>query len=617
MDGGGVRLFGKITTDAQITDYGFEYGEDSLLVNNTRLSLGSTVAANFHADILLGLVSGHKYFFKAYETLSGVEKYGKTLSFLSQGSKPMIISRVTPATAGMGDTITIHGKYFDPKKTGVYFDNTQAQVLQMTDSVAVCIIPYLPAKYNNGLILKDEGRYTYQNFILAAPVITSFTDRKFIGDTVQINGDNFDKVANFATEVDFGTAKATIVSTSRKKILAVVPTIYSSTVNIKVAAQFQSVTSSTAFTLAAPTITQIPASATTLSDIIIKGNYFFPLKDYDYNQVFVNGVKADIFAADKNSIKFRVPEAPYPNRKATIAVNVLGQTVNYTGTLNITDKWLMMGQNLPFANPFKNCAFVVNNQAYCMAYANGTRQISVFKYDAAANTWALYQQLPQLNSNCQGTAVVGGKVYMYSVTTTTGSFWQYDPALKRLTAEAAFPGPPRNVPAIFAIGNSVYMGFGTDVGGFLDFYAYNTQTNTWKKAAGISSNEFDGIAGYFSAAGKGYIVYQTYDGNALQEYDPQTDTWTAKARLAGGYGRAIGFSLNNMGYVFGVTVDNYSNNCFQYNPKTNTWTQKDKVGFGTHVNASFAFSMGTQAYAGWVNNDGTATTVYSAESSVL
>jgi hypothetical protein len=614
MGGGGVRLFGLVTPDAQITDYGFEYGEDSLFVKTTKISLGTTVKANFYTDILAGLITGHKYFFRAYENLAGTEKRGFTLSFLSQGSKPIIITRVSPATAGMGDTVTIHGKYFDVKKTNVYFDMSQAARLSISDSVITCVIPYLPQRYNNGLSLKDtdNNRYTSTTYQLAAPIITSFSDKKFIGDTVTIIGDHFDRVVNFATEVDFGTVKARIILTSKNKMVVVVPTIYNAPVSIKVVGQFQSTTAVSQFVLAAPVITQISPSANTLDFLTISGNNFFPDSQYDYNQVFVNGVKADIYTATRTSIKIRIPEAPYPNRTASISVKVLGQTVNYSGTVNITDKWLMIANNLPFASPFVNGSFVVNNVAYYLAPVGGRGDFYVYKYDAASNTWSQYQQLTQLGGNVQGVRVVNSKAYIYSAA-SGGSFWQYDPASKQLVAAAAFPGGARNVPTMFSVGSIVYMGFGVDVGAFNDFYAYNTLTNTWKPVSSFNSPYFDGVTGSFVSGTKGYIVFRTYNGNWLEQYDTQTDSWTAKAPVVNAYNMAIGFTLNSMGYICGVSADNYSNNCFQYNPTTDTWTQKPIVGVGRYNAARSAFTLGSKSYLITTESNGTAATLYSAD----
>jgi hypothetical protein len=612
MEGGGVRLFGSLIPDAQITDYGFEYGEDSLFVKSTKISLGIKVTANFFTDILQGLKSGHKYFFRAFESLNGAEKQGAVLSFISQGSKPILITRITPATADMGDTITIHGKYFDIKKTAVYFDAYKASGISITDSVITCIIPYMNQRYSNNLTLKDgdSTRSTYHNYQLSTPIITSFTNKKFIGDTVEIIGNHFDRVGNFTTEVDFGTVKAQIIGTSKNKMTVIVPTIYNTPVPITVVAQFQSVTSTSLFSLASPAISQVPANANTLDYLVINGNNFFPSAQYDYNKVFVNGVKADIFTATRNSIKIRIPEAPYPTRTASISVNVLGQTINYSGSVNITDKWLMMANNLPFASPV-NCTFVINNEAYTLASLGGIGSIYVFKFDAKSNTWSQYQELAALNGNIQGVTVVNSKAYIYSAA-ANGTFWQYDPASKQLTAKTQFPGAARNVPTLFSVGTTVYMGFGVDVGAFNDFFAYNTQTNSWKKISGFNSPYFDGVAGSFVIGAKGYIVYKTYNGNWLEQYDPQTDTWTAKTPLVNTFGTASCFTLNNMGYVCGVTTDNYSNNCFQYNPITDTWTKKAQVGFGSYISTKSSFGLGSKGYVLTVNTNGTATTLYSA-----
>ncbi len=615
MDGGGVRLFGRLVVNTQISGYGFEYGTDSLFAQFTTLNAGKTpTTSNFNGDILVGLTMGTKYFYRAFKIENGVETDGKVLSFVSQGNKPLMITSISPSSAGMGDTIVIHGKYFDPVKTGVTFDLTQSKIISINDSLITCVIPYFPQLYNYGLALRDNDntRYLYVHFYLAAPVITSFTTKKFIGDTVQIIGNNFDKIVNFNTEVDFGTVKTTIIATSKTKMTVVVPTIYSSTAAIRLSGQFQTTTASTPFTLAAPTIATVPASSATFSTITITGNNFFPSQYYDYDQVFINGNKANILSADRHSIQLQVPQGPYSTRNASVSVNVLGQTVNYNGYLNITDPWLMISSGLPFGTHDTNSAFVINNHAYCLAGAGGIGDLFIYSFDPSTNTWTQLQSASQLGGSALGVTVSGTKAYIY---TNTG-FWQYDPASQSITSLAPFIGPGRNVPTMFAIGGSVYLGFGRDVGAVLDFYAYNTSTNVWKQVSGIVDPNFLGVAGFFTIGTKGYAVYTKYNGNALQEYDPVADTWTAKADLPA-YGTAIGFSFNGKGYVCGVSADNLTGNCFQYDPVANAWAVKGNVGFTRTDAPRFAFTVGSNSYFGVTDSYQVSTTIYSASNSSI
>ncbi|HWD86806.1 MAG TPA: IPT/TIG domain-containing protein [Mucilaginibacter sp.] len=622
MDGGGVRLFGQLILNDQITDYGFEYGTDTSISVPIKLSLGTNTKANFSADIIDGLVFGTKYYFRAYEILNGKKITGDILVFRSAGGIPIIVTSIQPAAACMLDTLTLHGKHFDPKKTGVYFGNTPSKIVSISDSVIVCVIPNMNEPFYNSFVVRDDDnlRSAYEKFNFPAPVITSFTNQKSAGDTVEIDGNNFDQAVNYMTEVDFGIAKGQIVSTSKTKIRVIVPTFYYGSVSIKVVSQQQSVTSATPFSIAPPQITGVPASATILSLITITGKHFSPIYNYDYDQVFVNGVKADIYGGDVNSISIRVPDIPYPNRTATISVSVFGQTATYNGTISVTDKFVMAANGIPFVAPLGYSAFVAGGQAYCLGIpnGNGTGGAYVYKFNPANYTWTQGPVLPGLNASSSSLVCNGSRVFIYSYGADhTGKFWEYIPATQQLIARAAFPGEVRTQTTMFYIGNTVYLGFGWNTHGYQDFYAYDTQADTWKKVSGVTANDFGGqTLSYFTIGNNGYIIYQSAGGVcSVWQYNAASDTWTQKSSLPLVTFMCTNFVTNGYGYLFANSL------YYKYDPVADAWTKGTSVGSNTFAaiitTPEFGFTLGSKSYFGLTDSNSQSTYLYFANNAGL
>jgi hypothetical protein len=96
-----------------------------------------------------------------------------------------------------------------------------------------------------------------------------------------------------------------------------------------------------------------------------------------------------------------------------------------------------------------------------------------------------------------------------------------------------YPTNPRALSIGFAIGNTGYIGFGTDSRtDFDDLYAYDPITNTWSQKASLGF-AMEGPAGFVlnnkAYIGFGYSKKVADVTNDFFEYDPSTNTWARKA----------------------------------------------------------------------------------------
>jgi N-acetylneuraminic acid mutarotase len=169
-----------------------------------------------------------------------------------------------------------------------------------------------------------------------------------------------------------------------------------------------------------------------------------------------------------------------------------------------------------------------------------------------------------------------------------------------------FPTNPRALGIGFAIGNTGYIGFGTDSRtDFDDLYAYDPSTNTWSQKASLGL-AMEGPAGFVinnkAYIGFGYSKQVSDVTNDFYEYDPPTNTWTRRADFPGtARTYPVGISIGNLGYVgLGQSKDgNFLIDVWQYDPTTDTWLRKaDFPGTAPPV-YPFGFSLNdSTGYAG-------------------
>jgi N-acetylneuraminic acid mutarotase len=200
------------------------------------------------------------------------------------------------------------------------------------------------------------------------------------------------------------------------------------------------------------------------------------------------------------------------------------------------------------------------------------------------------------------TGLLQVKVYAQSVTTTY-PFTLLTGRWKRLPD---CPGPGRFDGIGFAIGSKCYVGTGTGIGYYKDFWEYDLNTKKWTQKANFAGGQRrEAIS--FVLNGKGYVGFGTNtatfdDARDFYEYDPATDQWTRKADIPSyATDGAVGLAVNGRGYV--VTGD-ITKQVFEYNPQSDVWVQKQDFPGQARAQAA-GLVIGTKAYVGGGNSGGT------------
>ncbi|MFY9309273.1 MAG: kelch repeat-containing protein [Bacteroidia bacterium] len=183
----------------------------------------------------------------------------------------------------------------------------------------------------------------------------------------------------------------------------------------------------------------------------------------------------------------------------------------------VTDSWQQKAA-LPSARQYA-FAFTIGNKGYIGGGQNLLGFLNDFyEYSPLSNEWVAKANLPGQRVGATGFSI-GTKGYMglgNDNGTYKNDFWEYDSEditngfdangnpMGKWNARAVFPGLPRYQAVAFSIGNTGYMGTGTDGTNFFsDFYQYDPILNEWFQRDNIPNGRAGAVA--FSIGNKGYI----------------------------------------------------------------------------------------------------------------
>jgi IPT/TIG domain len=643
---GGVTLTGTfLKVPDSLKTFGFLVASDSLMRTNLLFIKASSTAAlgDFTVDVNAGLVKGLKYYYTPFYSTSVQNVFGtyspfftfNIKSFNSDGSKSVKVDSLYPMKADIGDTITIKGKYFMNQGLNVVTGG-QYGYISVNDTIIKFIVPQNITTITPTIVLQYTGHLDTlgKGFTLNTPVIGSFTATATFRDTITVTGDHFG-YANTLNEVDFGTVKGTIISSSRKQLKVVVPdgvTTLNSALTIK--AQLQTVMSPTPFRIRRPVITSVTPSPAMTSDVItVTGKYFHPVTGYDV--LYFEGINTPPNSGTATQIQATLPQGPFPRRKAAVALKFLDTVITWSQDITLKDKWVWVSATIPFAASSAVGSFTINNVSYVVApiQVGFSPQVNyLWKFNPADLSWQQIN-IPFNFSNGIMTSSAT-KAYLYT-TGITDNFWEYDPSSNTWTEKANYAPGTRYAGVMFAIGSEIYLGLGQDAafaGGTNPpdntLYQFDIASNTWTQKANYPvSNSIIAVGNATAMVfGTKAVVFgsanvQNY--NSVFSYNQASDTWTPLTDFNSNNNGKNAFVYNGYGFVAGM--DSYSfpasdyRGCFKYNSATDTWSQlPDDIGqvagLGT-LQPGFTFINNGIVYVG--GTDGPYSQLYSTSVSGL
>lgn len=230
----------------------------------------------------------------------------------------------------------------------------------------------------------------------------------------------------------------------------------------------------------------------------------------------------------------------------------------------VTDSWSQVA-DLPGSARRNAVAFSIGNYGYVgtgITSASsdfGTMLSDFYRYDPVSNSWSGIASYPGGSGNGVYFAtgfgvsnkgyVCGGKL---GSNFYISQLWEYNPSTNSWTQKPNFPGGVRYQLCSFVVGNSGFVGFGTDNDMYRnDLWEFKPSANEWIERSSLPSSERSGVA-TFSIGDRGFICMGNNGGllDDLWEYNPSEDEWAVRDNYSGSSRKwAVGFALNDRGYV--------------------------------------------------------------------
>jgi hypothetical protein len=332
---------GSIGTKVTIKGKNFASKKSSNTVtfNGTKATVKSASSTKLEVAVPKGASTGN-----VKVKAGGQTATGPTFTVISDPSKQLTVTSVSPKKGPVGTKVTIKGKNFSSSKSRntVTFNGTKASVQSAS---AVKLIVKVPQGATNGPVKVKTGGQAAAG---ASFTVTADPDEKLsidditpksgpIGTSVSITGRNFGGKKSGNT-VTFNGKKASVRKASTTKLTVKVPKgATSGSVKVKVGDQ---TAAGPTFTVTKKSPPQVKITSVTPkkgpvgTKVTIQGKHFTP-KKLD-NTVTFNGTKADIQSATKTKLVVKVP------RDATtgpIKVKANSQTAEGP-TFTVTEKSL-------------------------------------------------------------------------------------------------------------------------------------------------------------------------------------------------------------------------------------------------------------------------------------
>lgn len=425
-----------------------------------------------------------------------------------------ILTSFSPITGTFEDIITLVGQNFsnDPGKNIVKLNNVLAEVLESTTSQLKIKVPYTITTKDNTISVSVNLQSSSSSLVfrMLAPIINTIsTTEGFMGETIVINGNNFNPYEQ-GNGVFFGNNMANVLSATKQQLTVVIPNgIYKkreNTIDVNIAEQ-QAVSSQKLMLQDAwlqKDIIQLNNSRTGAVSFSI-GNYGYI--GLGYNQS--NTVYNDFWKFDPT-----------------------------------TGEWSAAGQ---MPGPSRGGAFSFATSTH--AYVGGGRNpytsedlYDFWRFNPANNSWTQLADLPiPFVSGIGLYATNSGYVLL---NTESENFWTYNPLADQWLPLADLNTYWRMVTGFVLLEKPYFYGV-DDSSLPNELFTYSPITQDWGSYVEQEDNYIVTSGVGFSVSGKGYVA----NPSGLSRFDPSTFSFE---RISENFTRGDGastFTIGNKVYI--------------------------------------------------------------------
>jgi hypothetical protein len=524
------------------------------------------------------------------------------------------IKDFTPAEGHAGTQVKIRGKYFNGMFTEVYFGGKKTITGNVTDSVINCYVP--GDIYGNSRIevrvldaaveSTNEFKVTNHRIHSVSPLDVS------VSEVVTVSGEYFDNALVWSA----GGIPVTPFSVQPGEVKFTVPpnmTYTESKVKAVRTGAYQELTSTSisdeSLRLKDFVISSVGPMSGKPGDLMTVEGTHLPYFPQDA-QLLIGGRAAEISFSSPERYVFVVPGNYEGEHQVTITF--LGRSVVWPQNYMLNGPWKKL-DDLPFLYS-NGCVFDMGEEAFVVTAESSPDQRTVYRFDAATETFIRHPGTYITHIECLSTASIGRKGYVIGNRTDEPQIGLevFNPDSLTWKSLPDYPGSFGEAPWIVADDSVLYAGSGKTVSGTStyinnEFWKYSPTTGRWTR---LSDSWFSG-----SLPGRqAYINGKIYAAlNAIYSYDPSLNTWEYVSYVEDEamYNYGLSVVLNEKWYTgYGDFYDYHyaSPEYHQYNtammifdPVTSTWSNVEYPGMSPR-SRMISFTIGDVLYSGGDQN---------------
>lgn len=611
LEEGGAVFEGRVlsTGAEEIIEHGFLWDteEDPQPTTAEKVLLGPGHGTGTFTDtVTADIGKGQLYYIRAFVFTPQRLSLGDITTFTGNGSRPAVLSSVTPAEAICGDTVIIKGQNFSftPGNNRVLFNGTPGRVLSSEPGEITAIVP-LAEEVPGSISVAVYGLLSVNTlaFTVKPPELISFSPLTgAFNDIITLTGNNFITDTSVVS-VYFNESRAEITEASRTGYSVRVPpanNISPATIKVR---YHKSYLFSGQFTLKQAVISGISSTRVKGGDIIlISGENFNPVPGM--NEITIGGLDVQVLSSSTTWICISVPSGLPSGNHSLSLVTLPGNPVTWPGTIELIYPWRRLN-DFPGAARSSPVVFATETHGYMGTGHDGNKLSDFWRYNPSADDWTRISDftIPELYFASgfaigdRGYVTLGkvGDNYYRAVT-------RYSPDTDTWEFMSNKPGDGSSMKSpVFVIHGKAYVPAAGEM------YEYDPVMNTWSKKVYPTDLFYFGSGVAFSIGNKGYMGIGWIHNfgevtHRLYEYDPVIDFWRRVADFPGvPRTNAVFFTLpDGKAYVgLGITGDGkYLKDMWSFDPVANIWTRMDDFP-GSARYSAVAFSVGSKAYIGF------------------
>lgn len=561
---GTMLISGEILRNGEsnVTELGFIWQADAdpLSIPGFRKKADLTVKFQFNAEVDASVKKGQNYMVRAYAICGEKMVYSEKLQFVAENEIPCRLISFYPGESFGGDTLLIRGKGFNSTLSynEVLFDDRKSRIIQGTDTVLTCIVPYSTITALSTIKVRVngvEGIFSEKHNTLVPPkppepVITSLSDRivKY-GNRLIVYGENLNLATDIRMNGGSQNLKVLPLSVSPDSVCLEIynhqnPTqlLGFSSFRIGIVTAENTIWSDNVSVISSwVKMFDFPGEARYKAGCFSLGGMIYVCNGTNTGTAF-----RDLWKLDPSTGNWsRMADVPGAGRVYPIAI--AGVSSGYVGSGYSADnstksQFYDFYKYNPSANTwsalpdypdnilefFVGYTATVNGRAFA-GLSNPTAPLR----EIVSDQWVARTSNPELNNNT-GTGVfnIGDSFYVITGFERDGTdnreVWQYNTINGAWIRKSDFPGPARHVPIAFSIGKYGYYGCGRGLEAttqYRDMWRYDPESDKWIRIddfiAGNRSHTVSTSDGRYGYAGLGMLMSPLTYYKDFWKFDPE------------------------------------------------------------------------------------------------